>query len=371
MHILFVTRKYPPSTGGMENAAFELERALAAHNQVTLIKWGGANTMLPVVYPWLFIQALVAGFRDKPDVIYLQDGLMAPLGWLLRLLVHRPTLITIHGKEATYGNPLYKLLVPPFVKRQDLVVAVSNETKQAVELAFPGLRTQVIFNGISDSFYAHASRTENLIGISKLTGLPLERLRQSHLLLTHGRLVRRKGVLWFIDNVLPQLAAAEPSIVYVVSGEGKDQQVIEAAIADRKLGDNVALLGKVSDELRRLLYSAADIFVMPNIPVANDMEGFGLVALEAASCGTTVLASDLEGIPDAIRDGKNGLLVKPGDPAAYIEAIIRELQHRTLSAHAVRAYTLKQYGWPGVASQYEEVMEGLANGETLRAKRYV
>jgi len=361
MHILFVTRKYPPSTGGMENAAYELYMALAANkeNQVTLVKWGGANKLLPVVYPWLFVQALVAGLQSRPDVIYLQDGLMAPLGSMLRLLLRRPTLITIHGKEATYNNPLYKLVVPPFVKRQNLLVTVSNDTKQTVEKAFPGTHPFVIVNGVSDSFYNSASRDENLAGIARMTGIPLQQLQRSKLLHSNGRFVRRKGVLWFIDNVLPQLVAADPSILYLVSGDGKDREVIEAAIADRGMGEYVKLLGRIPNELLYMLYNVADIFVMPNIPVPNDMEGLGLVALEAASCGATVVASNLEGIPDAIVDGQNGILVQPGDARAYVQTITRELRQRSLSREAVRGYTITNCSWSEKARQYEAAMQQL------------
>lgn len=340
----------------MENAAYELHAALAAGNDVTLVKWGGTNKLLPVVYPWLLLQALWHGIAHRPDVVYLQDGIMAPLGWILKVLLRRPTVMTIHGLEATYQNPLYKVMVTPFICRQTRLVAVSNETKQKVEQGLPGVHPSVIFNGLRDSFYAPRDRAENLQLIARETGIPLEQLQASKLLHTNGRLVRRKGVLWFIDTVMPQLDA---SVLYLVSGKGKDQEVIEAAIKEHGLEQRVRLLGRVSDELLQALYNTADVFVMPNIPVPNDMEGFGLVALEAASCGTTVVASRLEGIQDAIIDGQNGLLVQPGDTAAYVEVIGRELQNRSLQSESVRSYTLAHYSWDETARQYQALMQQL------------
>jgi phosphatidylinositol alpha-1,6-mannosyltransferase len=115
----------------------------------------------------------------------------------------------------------------------------------------------------------------------------------------------------------------------------------------------------VSDQLLKTLYNTADMFVMPNIPVPNDMEGFGLVALEAASCSTTVIASQLEGVQDAIINGQNGYLVTPGDAAGYVQAISRELGGRTLSPEAVRAYTLQHYSWDETARHYAELMQSL------------
>jgi len=343
----------------MENAAFELYTALSASHEVTLIKWGGANKLLPVVYPWLLLRALLAGLKRRPDVVYLQDGLMGPLGLILKVCLRRPTLMTIHGLEATYANPLYRAVVPPCIKRQNQLVAVSNETKQKVLQGLPGTQPTVIFNGLRDSFYQARGRGEQLAVIAQETGIPLGQLQASKLLHTNGRLVPRKGVLWFIDNVMPQLQNAAQPVLYLVSGTGKQREVIEAAIQERGLQDQVKLLGRVSDQLLQALYNAADIFVMPNVPIPNNMEGFGLVALEAASCGTMVVASRLEGIPDAIQHGQNGLLVRPGDAAEYLAVISRELQRRSLSPQAVRDFTLSHYSWDETARQYVELMQAL------------
>lgn len=358
MHILFVTRKYPPSTGGMENSAHELYTELAKTHEVTLIKWGGANKFLPIVYPWLFVQALIAGFQKRPDVIYMQDGLMAPMGWLLKACLGRPTVLTIHGKEATYANPLYQAIVPRFIRKQTLLIAVSNETRQTAQAAMPGINPLVIFNGVSDKFYAPKRRDAQYAAVASALDMKPEELKKYKLLHTNGRLVRRKGVLWFIDEVLPKLVAKQ-QVLYVVSGKGKDREVIESAILDHGLQNNVRLLGKIPDPLLHNLYNVADLFVMPNIPVRNDMEGFGLVALEAASCGTTVIASKLEGIKDAIVDGENGCLVQPLDAQGYVSAILRELTRSSLGSQAVRDYTLAHYSWAEVARQYEAAMQHL------------
>jgi glycosyltransferase involved in cell wall biosynthesis len=358
MRILFVTRKFPPSTGGMQTAAAELYKALAASNDVELVKWGGSNKLLPIVYVGLLVQAAVKGLQHKPDVIYLQDGIMAPLGWLLKVLLRRPTVLTIHGIEATYSNPLYQVMVPPFVRKQTQLVVVSNETKRVVEQALPGTNPHVIFNGFRDVFYDPEHRDMQYGAIASAVGMSIEELKGYKILHTNGRLVRRKGVLWFVDNVLPKFAG-QP-VLYIVSGAGRDQEIIETAIADRGLQSQVRLLGRAPDQLLRSLYNLADMFVMPNVPVNNDMEGFGLVALEAASCGTMVVASKLEGIQDAIIDGHNGYLLPAGDAAAYEAVITRELGKRTISTHAIRNYTLQHYSWTETAHNYEAIMKHVA-----------
>ncbi|HSX06286.1 MAG TPA: glycosyltransferase family 4 protein [Candidatus Saccharimonadia bacterium] len=361
MRILFVTRKYPPSTGGMETVAYELYMALAANkdNRVTLVKWGGSNNWLPIVYPWLFIWALMAGIRERPDVIYLQDGIMGPLGLLLKWCLRRPTLMTIHGKEVTFNNPVYRAIVLPCIKRQGSLVAISRDTEHTLKRTFSKTDTVLIPNGVNDDYYASGESKEQHRIVADIVGMSVDELDQHHLILTVGRLVRRKGVLWFIENALADLIKVDPSVLYLVSGDGKDREAIETAITTHKLRNHVKMLGRTTDTVKAALYNVSDIFLMPNIPVSHDMEGLGMVALEAATCGTLVVASNLEGIPDAIQDGKNGMLFKPNDASGLVRTLKRELNKRGLAAQAVREYTLAHYAWSKRAHEYESVMQKL------------
>src|SRR5690606_17592950 len=97
-------------------------------------------------------------------------------------------------------------------------------------------------------------------------------------------------------------------------------------------------------------------FVMPNIVVPGDVEGFGLVALEAASRGLPVVAADLEGIPEAIRDGRNGYLVPPEDVAAWTKTLHSLLlllpeERRELGCR-FQAYTAENFSWQRTAAAY-------------------
>jgi glycosyltransferase involved in cell wall biosynthesis len=367
--ILFITRKYPPSIGGMETAAYELYNALYSNTaQVDLIAWGGSKKWLPVVYFWLFGRAMVNVLARRPEVILLQDGVMAPLGWALKFLSGLPTLIIIHGLEVTHKNTLYRSLVLPFIKRQTAFAAVSEGTRRAV-IAATGLedsRIAVIHNGLSDVFYSSKPRCEQLLTVGQTAGIPFSRLERSRVLVTTGRLIKRKGVSWFIDNVMPKIVADDSSVLYLVAGSGPQRTEIELAIKRNNLADNVRLLGQVSDECLTALYNAADIFVMPNIHVPNDIEGFGIVAIEAASCGATVVASDLDGIADAVIDGMNGYLVPAGDASAYICVITRELTNRSQSPSAIRRYTLQHYSWAECARAYLSLAQSVVASSDAR-----
>jgi phosphatidyl-myo-inositol dimannoside synthase len=142
----------------------------------------------------------------------------------------------------------------------------------------------------------------------------------SVLLLTLGRLVRRKGVAWFVQHVLPQL---DPACVLLVAGRGPEHDAIAAAATSSGTTNRVRLFGHVDEGDREALLTGCDVFLMPNIRVPGDMEGFGLVAIEAALRGTPVVAADLEGIRDAIVDGVTGILLPSGDPGVWIATVNR------------------------------------------------
>jgi phosphatidylinositol alpha-1,6-mannosyltransferase len=168
-------------------------------------------------------------------------------------------------------------------------------------------------------------------------------------------LVKRKGVAWFIDAVMPALTSRYPELVYVVVGEGEDRPAIETAITQHGLEKQVRLIGKVTDNLYEAAYNGADIFVMPNIVVPDDVEGFGLVLLEASTCALPVVAAGVQGIQDAVTDGQNGVLVPSEDALAFQTAISRFLDDPALAkqfGRRSREFTMSTYQWDKLAKRY-------------------
>ncbi len=137
-------------------------------------------------------------------------------------------------------------------------------------------------------------------------------------LATLGRLVRRKGARWFVLEVMPRLPE---HVHYVLAGDGPERSEIAQAARSSGVTARVHLLGPVDEDTRGLVLGGSDLFVQPNIPVEGDIEGFGLVVVEAAMMGTPVVAARLEGIEDAVSDGETGMLVPPGDTAAWVDAV--------------------------------------------------
>lgn len=354
MVILFLTRKFPPSKGGMQRVAYELSRYLSKIARIKLVKWGGSNKWLPLVLPYLILKSLWILISTKVQVIYIQDGLLAPLGVLLKLL-RIPIVITFHGRDITYGNRLYQFTIPRCAEKLDKIICISNATKQ--QCATRGIsanKIEVIPDGICDELYMDEGKQELREWLSKELGISLNNKK---VLLSVGRLVERKGFHWFIENIIPKLLEKEGDVLYLIAGDGTFRQRIETVIRQNGLQDHVIMLGIVDDKTLKTLYNLSDIFIMPNIPVKGDMEGFGIVALETASCGLPVVASDLEGIKDAIKNSENGILLEPHNPQEFINAVTELLENdelRGIFGARAREFTLKNYAWEKIADRYLE-----------------
>lgn len=348
MKVLFVTRKYPPSEGGMETAAYELHRALRSMHDVRIIAWSGSNRWLPVVYPWLLLRTLIHCWVTRPDVVYLQDGALAPIGAVVQALAGRRTVMTLHGLDVTYPNPVYQKLVIPLIARQSELVAVSSATQAVAGRATGRSDVRVINNGATSASKGPAAVRElqELIGAGT-AGKPLIYLT--------GRLVPRKGITWFLRSVVPLVVASIPDVLCVVTGNGPEAPEVAQLARSSDLADNVRYLGRVSAQTRDSLYHAATLFVMPNTPQPGDLEGFGLVATEAAACGTPVIAAATGGITDAVIDGKNGRLVQPGDAVAFAKMITSEIREPSLDPTQIRAFTLARFSWTTAAELYSDI----------------
>lgn len=353
--LLCISRKHPPSVGGMQAMNYELIRRLADSTDSTVIRWGGSQWFLPLFIPWALLRSLaLLPRRRRPDAVYLGDALLAPLGLLLKGILRRPIAVTVHGRDVTFRVPPYRSVIGFSLRRLDRVIAVSRHT--AALCAAAGVREgrcTVIPNGVDPDAHlpSPADRAAALRWLREKGIDPSAR----PVVLTVGRLVKRKGAARFIGEALPALARLHPGLLYLVVGEGMERAAIQAETARRGMEGHVLMAGRLPAGLVRGLMGLASVFVMPNIPVESDVEGFGLVALEAGCAGLPVVASDLEGIPEAIAPGKNGALVPWDDAAGFVSAVgalLADGGMRKAAGTAAREFNRLNYGWDAAARRY-------------------
>ena len=383
MKLLCISRKYPPSVGGMQRMNYEIIRRLAAATDATVIKWGHSQVFLPFFLLWALFRSLcMIPKKRRPDVIYLGDALLAPLGLLLKIILRRPVAVTAHGRDLTFRFPLYRTKVGFSLRRLDKIIGVSRYTTElCLGMRVPAERCVTIHNGVNPEEYIPTAKDIEAAKewLKKQTPSPCPLPRGGEgkaetrgvkpgrpIIMTVGRLVKRKGVSHFITDIFPLLTTSFPKLLYIVVGEGKERSAIKEAIAEHRLGGNVILTGHLPHHLIRGLMGLARVFVMPNIHVPGDVEGFGIAAIEASCAGLPVVASGIEGILDAVVDGQNGSLIPPDDPkrlAAVVKALLTDEKLRRDTGERAGKFTAEHFGWNAAAVCYLEELQSLTKSK--------
>ncbi len=263
--------------------------------------------------------------------------------------------VIVHGLDVTTPVGVYQMVIRKVFRSADVILPVSRATGDAcIERGLDPDRIRVIHNGVdTERFPQPGARSQMRAELLAMFEVGPDIMpNNAFIVCSVGRQVKRKGFAWFIRNVMPSLPE---NVHYWLAGEGPERSLIERAVREEMLTERVHLLGKISDVQLKALYRGADLFVMPNIPVSGDMEGFGIVMLEAGLNGLPSVAAEIEGIREVIKEGENGVFVASGDRLGFVSAIKRFLEDSDVLERArVRAfrYTRNTFGWDTIADQY-------------------
>lgn len=343
--ILLLTRNYPPVRGGMEQYSFDLYENLSHLEDVTLLANRRGKPGLLRFLPAALLHLL--RHRGRYTHIHFGDAALSPLLVLMRSISKARLSLTTYGLDVVYRNPLYQLVVPRCVSRADAVVCISRATlEQCVARGVPRERCVAIPCGID--FQRPQPVAVDLATLERRHGF---RVNGRRLLFSVARLVPRKGHAWFVSEVMPLLGEG---YLFALAGAGPERAAVEDAAVERGLRERVVLLGGIEEGEKIGFYDGADLFVMPNRHVEDDLEGFGITLIEAAARGLPCIASRTDGIPDAVIEGRTGYLVPEGDAAAFAERI----RSCRLARDEVRSAAETTFSWADLARRYAEVLRG-------------
>ncbi|HEX2941812.1 MAG TPA: glycosyltransferase, partial [Rhodopila sp.] len=252
------------------------------------------------------------------------DGVAAT--WLGRRL-GRPVVITARGTDVNL-IPRYTIprrLIQGAIRDAAALVAVSAALKQRlVELGAPEDKVTVLRNGVETRvFQPPADRTATRTALG-LTGPTL---------ISVGGLIERKGHHRTIE-AMRQL----PGFTLMIVGEGPERDRLQALIARHRLADRVRLLGPRPHRDLPALYGAADASVL-----ASSREGWANVLLESMACGTPVVASNIWGNPEVVREPSAGVIYEPNTPEG-LAAGVRRLFSALPDRATTRAYA-EPFSW--------------------------
>lgn len=193
--------------------------------------------------------------------------------------------------------------------------------------------------------------------IERVQPASLEKMGQREFALTAGHLIHRKG----IDVVIAALKIAKDAGVrvhLVVAGEGPEREALIRQAEESGVADQVQFVGNQSQEDVLRLMKASTFFVL-----ASRAEGMPLVVAEAMACGTPVVVTEVDGIPDMVQHGSTGLLVPSEDAHALAKAmvsLVTDSSYRRSLAEKGQEWALKQYNWEIIAQRYVGLFEELA-----------
>lgn len=293
----------------------------------------------------------------KERINLLWCGEIGSSGWLMLImkkLFGKKYIVYTHGEEIT-TKPIGRLWgkeTKYLLRNAERIIAVSNFTStKLIYMGIPKRKIRIIYNGVDDKLFTPQVKDEELIKKYKL--------RDKKVLLTVGRLDRRKGH----DNIikaLPKIIMKVPGVRYLIIGRGMEEKALKELVKNLSLEEYVKFLGFVSNDQLVKHYNLCDVFIMPNRELSDgNTEGFGIVFLEANACGKPVIGGNAGGTSNAIENGKSGYLVDGNDIDSITNVTIRLLKDRSLAQRIGRygRERVHKYSWDIVAKEFKKLCE--------------
>ena len=361
MKILYIAHNHPPkgapleNMGGMQRVSMQLVAEFKKREDVevvTLVQevpWKGIEwrTALFLIRLSMQLPGIVA--KEKPDVILFSSMVTASLAGLTRNRISVPMVTINHGHDVKLRVGVYQKYLPKVFRALNGVISVSSATRdECIKRGMDPEKGIALPNGFDvEDFQINFSKSEARERLMSLLGLDFG---DKKILVTVGRQVKRKGHAWFIKTVWPLI---KENVVYLAIGDGPEHDKLKELRESVNNKEHIILAGRQPDEVLSMAYAAADLFIMPNVPVEGDMEGFGIVLLEANLANTPAIASDLEGIKDVIVNGKNGYKVADNNEVKFASRIDTTLQNglEDLSISA-KEFVFENFTWNKVADRY-------------------
>lgn len=373
---LFITNDFPPRPGGIQTFVYEIVARFNPEAVVVLASdWANSNEFdagldykvvrakTKVLLPTKKTLSLAAQLIAEHNIDQVVFGASAPLGLLakpLRKLGIKKIIAFTHGHEVGWAKtPLTKSLLRRIAKDVDsltyltaytkagILKGLPKDTESKMYQLLPGVDTQ-LFN--PNNKVAGAQIRADLGFADRPT------------IVSVSRLMARKGHDQLI-KAIPEISKSIPGVALVIVGDGKYGKSLQKLVRKLKLTNDVYFSGKVPYADLPNWYAVGDVFAMPcRTRMANwDVEGLGIVYLEASATGLPVVAGDSGGAPEAVIPGKTGYVVGGRDSKMLVKQLVALLNDENLRVELGqngRDWVCKDWTWD---QAYQEVQTLLSN----------
>ena len=368
--VLIATIDFPPICGGVANYLAGLAENLPKDKVVVLAPSADNTeekqykiyrkkliTEIFFLWPkWLPLVYHLFKIIKKEKIETILVGQVLPVGtavFFLNKILGIPYYVSCHGMDILMANETFRKrkLLNKILEQAKGVIANSEFTKnELIKLGVLSEKITIIYPCVKS--VAPASE-ESLKNISENYSLENKKIA-----LTVGRLVERKGHSKVIE-ALPIVLEKIPEARYVIVGDGPERKRLEEKARDLNLENKVIFTGRVGDSELPAFYQLSDIFVTVSRQIGGDVEGFGIVYLEANQYGKPVVAGRSGGASEAVVEGFNGLLVDPGSPEDIAGAMIKLLTDNELALRLGKQgkeRVEREFLWETGAKKLEELL---------------
>jgi len=320
MKTLFIALEFPPQVGGVENyygkiAQYWPEELVVLTNE--------QNRLISPKLPFLAWLRSIKPVRDtlkQIDAQWLLVGEILPFGtvaWLISYLMPIRYAVILHGLDfslATKGS-IKRFLSKQILEKASLVICANSHTAQEVRKMFAKVsNVEVVNPGVE-------------IDVPKISSEVIVKckaqnnLQEAFILLSVGRLVKRKGVDMVL-SAISNIVSLIPNLQYVIIGNGPEEMYLKNIIHQLGLENNVRILSDINDEEKNNYFASCDVFIMTARNIDGDYEGFGIVYLEAGLFSKPVISGKSGGVTEAVQDNVNGIVVNEEDVKEIAQAIL-------------------------------------------------
>lgn len=373
--VLIVTRNFPPLMGGAERLLWNVFDQLSGDYEIDIVGPCGCEAFVRSPHRaipcrlrptlWFlfsaFAKVCILAVRRRYVLLIAGSGLTSPITTVVARILGTRSITFVHGLDLLASRYAYRSIAAAAIRRSDRTIANSRHTAGlARSLDVPQERIEILHPGV-DLPATQVSPAE-LLRHQRLKG-------HEKILLFVGRLVPRKGLREFMERCLPLIASRHSDVLLLVIGESptmalsSSQESLDELrkLARRlKLERHVRFLGRVSEETLHAAYELSRLLILPIREFDEDTEGFGMVAVEAAAHGTPTIAFRVGGVPDAVSEGRSGILVEPGDDSALVHAVCSALQDASSLPHpeSCRRFAAA-FSWTKFGDTLREICNGV------------